>query len=202
MPERKRFFSIEVFPKSDLQGESNLDQFAWGWRPVARWILSIFIAIIIKIFIIIFHHLQLSPSSSFNICHHIVILGGRGGHNPIIINVITKFIIYNDHHHYRFCNQSSFCHQVDVAGKNCALLKKPETKTKMCNIHCTLRSDNVDNDNDGGDSSDDGEDGNDASGTRNSSWRLSGEQLGREKSRTLLGKVRSRDPKCHLPGSE
>ena len=48
-----------------------------------------------------------------------------------------------------------------MAGKNCALLKKPETKTKMCNIHCTLRSDNVDNDNDGGDSSDDGEDGND-----------------------------------------
>ena len=48
-----------------------------------------------------------------------------------------------------------------MAGKNCALLKKPETKTKMCNIHCTLRSDNVDNDNDGGDSSDDGEDSSD-----------------------------------------
>ena len=66
-------------------------------------------------------------------------------------------------------NHSSFCHQVDVAGKNCALLKKPETKTKMCNIHCTLRSDNVDNDNDGGDGNDDGEDSNDASGKRNSS---------------------------------
>ena len=103
----QKFTNVDI--KSDLQGESNLDQFAWGWRPVARWILSIFIAIIIKIFIIIFHHLQLSPSSSFNICHHIVILGGRGGHNPIIINVITKFIIYNDHHHYLFCNQSSFC---------------------------------------------------------------------------------------------
>ena len=60
-----------------------------------------------------------------------------------------------------FCNQSSFCHQVDVAGKNCALLKKPETKTKTCNIHCTLRSDNIDNDNDGGDSSDDGRESSD-----------------------------------------
>ena len=28
--------------------------------------------------------------------------------------------------------------EVDVAGDNCALLQKPETKTKMCNIHCTL----------------------------------------------------------------
>ena len=28
---------------------------------------------------------------------------------------------------------------VDVEGSNCDLLKKPETKTKMCNIHCTLR---------------------------------------------------------------
>ena len=58
-------------------------------------------------------------------------------------------------------NHLSSCHQVDVAGKNCALLKKPETKTKMCNIHCTLRSDNVDNDDDGEDSSDDGEDSSD-----------------------------------------
>ena len=29
--------------------------------------------------------------------------------------------------------------EVDVEGSNCELLKKPETKTKMCNIHCTLR---------------------------------------------------------------
>ena len=56
-----------------------------------------------------------------------------------------------------------------MAGKNCALLKKPETKTKMCNIHCTLRSDNDDNDNDGEDSSDDGEDSSDGGEDSNAS---------------------------------
>ena len=56
-----------------------------------------------------------------------------------------------------------------MAGKNCALLKKPETKTKMCNIHCTLRSDNDDNDNDGGDFSDDGEDSSDGGEDSNAS---------------------------------